>query len=107
NVRHARPRRHVPVDPADVVAGNVRTNLRELGPVAEEDGAVVAGKQSLHPPPDAELERAEHGDRHRAGSRPRGGRSRSEARQCAHAALFGTRSIWGAGTAASTSSSSA
>ena len=70
DVRLAGTGGHVPVDPADVVARDVRTDQRQLGSVAEERRAVVAGEQALHAPPDRDVERAKQPvrDRPRAGT---------------------------------------
>jgi hypothetical protein len=76
HVRLAGSRRDVPVDLADVVAGRVRTDLRELAPVAEQLRAVVAGEQPLHPASDGDVQRVQQP----VGERPRPGPSRS--RRC-------------------------
>src|SRR5262249_13231210 len=102
NVRFARARGDVPVDATNVVARNVRTDLRELGAVAEQDGAVVPGEQSLHPLRDRHVERAQQRIRERPGAGAFGGRSRVQG--SGHAALVRARSIFGCGTAAITAS---
>src|SRR6266511_2234057 len=45
--RMAHPRRDVPVDGPEVVALLVGTHLRELDPLAAEDGAVLAGEEGI------------------------------------------------------------
>src|SRR5512132_1858170 len=101
NVRLTGPRGDGPVDAADVVAQDVRTDLSELGALPEERGAVVAGQEPFHPPPNADLERAKERVRHRPGAGP----SRClGAPKRVHAALARFRSICGVGTAAITSS---
>jgi hypothetical protein len=59
HVRLAGPRGRVPVDPADVVAGDVRPHLGELGPVAEHPRPVVADEEAVDAPADREIELAE------------------------------------------------
>ncbi len=104
HVRLAGPGGHVPVDPADVVAVGVRPDLRELGAVALERRAVVAGEQALHLAADVDVERAQERDRHRPGAGPVGRRSPRQGPRRAHAALVLARSTCGAGTAARTES---
>ena len=112
HVRLARARRHVPLDPAHVVAGHVRPDLGELAAGAEEGGAVVAGEHALDPAPDRQVERAQERLRQRAGARAVGRalermrpRSSGHGRggQAAASALL-ERSSSGAGTFASTAS---
>ena len=105
NVRLVRPRRHVPVDAADVVTGDVRANERELGAFAEKRRPIVAGQQTLDAAPDAHVESTQERPRHRprAGT-GRGGRRGYDGLREAHAALDLARSICGTGTAASTCS---
>ncbi len=69
HVRDGRPRGHVPVDPADVVAGLVRTDLGELEAAPEVAGAVLPGDEATDPAPDAQVERADQhlGRRTRSG----------------------------------------
>ena len=61
----------VPVDPAHVVARDIRADERELGAVAEERRAVVAGEHALHPAADRDVERLQQPvrDRPRAWTR--------------------------------------
>ena len=68
----AGPRGHVPLDPADVVAGHVGTHLGELAALAEHGRAVVAGQHPLDPAPDRQVERAEQRLRQRPRPRPVG-----------------------------------
>ena len=96
----------VPVDQPDVVARDVRPDLGELRPAAEERRAVVSCEQSVHTARDRQLERLEQalGDR----SRPRPVRCRlcAECPQDAdHAAAGLPSSSLGCGTAAMTASS--
>src|SRR5439155_15237638 len=99
DVHLVRPRGHVPVDLAHVVADLVRSHLLELGADAEDRGAVVACEQPFHAAGDAELERAQERVRQRARTRPLRGHDRSS-----HATASLPISIPGADTAARTSS---
>ena len=80
--------------------GDVRPDERELGALAVERRAVVAGEQSLDAPPDADVERAQE----RLGHRPGAGASWAGDGWALEpqAALDLARSICGTGTAAST-----
>ena len=102
HVRLAGPRGHVPVDPPDVVAGDVGADEGELGAVAEHRRAVVACELPFHAAPDRDVERAQEAvrDRPRPGPRRRGGRCD----RWSHAALVSARSSCGIGTAARTRS---
>src|SRR5215470_1050073 len=94
---------HVPVDPANVVTGNVGPDLRQLGTNAQHARAVVAGEHAPHAASDADVERPQQllGDR----SRPRLGRRRGRrVEDGCHAALGRARSVWGTGTVPSTRS---
>jgi len=64
-----RPRGDVPLDPADIVAGLVRTQLRELDAVTLVARPVLAGEQPAQAAADRQLERAERFLRKRAGAR--------------------------------------
>ncbi len=64
-------RRHVPVDSADVVTRDVRTNLNELRSLAVQRRAVVAREQAFHPARERQVERAQQGPRKRARPGPR------------------------------------
>ena len=69
DVRDRGAGRDVPVDPADVVAGLIRTDLRQLEPAAQVVGAELAGDEAVDAPADRQVERAEQRDRGRAGTR--------------------------------------
>jgi hypothetical protein len=102
DVRLASAGRDVPVDRADVVARNVRPDLRELRSLALENRPVIPGEQPFHPAADRHVERAQQPfrDRSRAGTvRPDLG---AEGSGEGHAAVVRARSILGTGTAAST-----
>ena len=68
DVRLARARRDVPLDPAHVVARLVGAHLPQLAADARERRAVVAGEQPVDAPADRQLERAQRrrGQRARA-----------------------------------------
>ena len=104
DVRNVGARGHVPVDPAHVVAaGNVRPHLRELGPLPQQRGAIVAREQPFHAAADADVERAQQGLGQRPRPGPRGCRLGAE--QLPHAAPDeAARSVFGTGTVARTRS---
>ena len=107
DVRLARARGDVPVDPADVVARLVRPDLVQLAAEPGEGRAVVARQQPVDAPSDRELERLEALGRDRArgraapGSAPRSVAARSPFTPPQAAR---PRSSWGGWTCASTSS---
>ena len=73
DLRDEAPRGGVPVDPADVVAGLVRTDAVEVQPVAAAAAAVVAAQPAADAARETELELADElvGDGARAGPRRR------------------------------------
>jgi hypothetical protein len=101
-VRLAGPGRDVPVDSPHVVAGDVRSDLGQLGPVTVDERAVVAGEQALDPASDADVERAKQALGQRPGTWPVGRALRAENAHAALAAWRVVRSICGTGTAAIT-----
>ena len=70
--------RDVPVDEADVVAGDVRADLRELGAGAERGRSVLSGEEPVDPSSQRELERAQQLLGHRSRARAGGGARRRE-----------------------------
>ena len=78
NVRFAGAGRDVPLDPANVVAGLVRTHLPQLAADAGERGAIVPGQQPVDAAPDRQLERTQRRGRERAWPRLCGRANRSE-----------------------------
>ena len=106
DMRLARARGRVPVDPANIVARNVRPHHRELRSGSQQVRPEVTGEQPLDAPTDRDVERAQEPFGHRPGagtggeSAARGARRRSS--PAPHAALARARSSCGVGTAAST-----
>ena len=101
HVRLAHARRHVPLDAAHVVAGDVRSDLRELDSLAVVRRAVVAREHSLQAAADLDLEGAQG----RSRKRPRSGafRRRCAKEPAASHQMLGRASVTsGTGTAAST-----
>ena len=68
DVRLAGAGGHVPVDQADVVAGDVGAHLGQLGTIAERPGAVIAGEQPVDPGPNDEVHLAQQCRGQRAGA---------------------------------------
>ena len=93
-----------PVDPPNVVARLVGSDLRELGAVAVPRRAIVAAEKAVHPPADCHVECVEEpgGNGPRAGTLGRA--SLGEDASDAQAALVFVRSRRGSGTAAITPS---
>ena len=87
DMRLARARRHVPVDPANVVARNVRPHHRELRSGSQEVRPEVTGEQPLHAPPDRDVERAQEPFGHRPGAGTGRGRPREERAGVPHPCL--------------------
>ena len=95
----------VPVDRADVVAGQVRPHLEQLRPVAERGRARLTREQTLDAPPHDHVEGPQEALRDWAWPGPRGGPRRRELREAAtHATSIRARSICGTGTEESTAS---
>jgi hypothetical protein len=94
--------RGVPVDPADVVARLPPPDLGQLSAEADRGRPVLSGQETVHPPSDLEIERAEERLGKRTGPRPFG-RSLAQRESDAHA-TSSTTSISGTGTASSTES---
>ena len=69
HVRLLHARGHVPVNVAHVVARVVRADHRQLGSGAHLRRQVLARHEALDAAQDGEVERAQHGGRHRAGTR--------------------------------------
>ena len=80
HVRLAGARRHVPLDPAHVVARLVRTHLPQLAADTGERRPVVAGEQPVDAAADRQLERAQRRRRERPRARdaPACGRERAD-----------------------------
>ena len=95
DVRDRRPGGDVPVDPPDVVARLVGTDLGELGATAEVVRPVLAGHEAADPPPDGHVERAQ--ERLGRGARPglRGRTRPGEGGQASCAPLRRDRRIGG------------
>ena len=103
-MRRPGPRRHVPVDLADVVLDRlVRPDLRQLAAPPEQRRPVVAGQHALDAACDRQVERPQQRLRHRA--RPGPGRRLPPAEQPFDHAARPARSSCGTGTAATISSS--
>ena len=98
---------HVPLDPADVIAGLVWPHLLELGAEPGYRGAVVARKQAVDAAGDRELERLEALCGDHTGPRPRGApHATGRGNYAFHATAVAARprSSWGGASTASTAS---
>ena len=104
DVRCPGPRRHVPIDLADVVLDRlVRPDLRQLTASSEQRRPVVARQHALDATCDRQVERAQQRLGHRAG--PGACRRLPAAEQAFDHAACPARSSCGTGTAATISSS--